>query len=176
MSKYIIIHGYSGNPKEHQWFIDIKNTLEKSGNYVVVPVMPNPNYPVQKQWNNTILSLLQKHKYKNIILIGHSLGGSTILRLAESGLKIKKAIFVSTPINSVEIKEIENFFSEPFNWKIIKKNISQSVIMHSTKDKCVPISHAKNISDKLDGDLHIYDDQNHGFDTLKTEEFLKYIT
>lgn len=172
MNKYVIIHGYRGNPQEHQWFLDIKDQLKKLGHQVIIPQMPTADYPNLRDWINTIKPLIQD---ENTVIVGHSLGGTTILRLAETSDKIKKAIFISTPITSVNIKEIQNFFTKPFNWQKIKKNIFDTEILYSIQDQYVPISHAKTLTEKLNGKLHIYKNQNHGFDTLKTKEFFKYI-
>ena len=77
--RVLIIHGWESNSREH-WFLAEKERLEKLGYEVVVPDMPNTLHPQKEEWVKVIEDF---NPDENSILIGHSLGGVTILRYLE---------------------------------------------------------------------------------------------
>lgn len=133
MKNAIILHGIGSNPNEF-WFPYIKKGLEKKGYQVSIPQLPdkdNPNIKTYLPW------ILKKEVFnKETVLIGHSSGASLILAILESlNTKIKQAILVSGFLirGGVRPRDIVKKENE-YNWKKIKSNVENIVIINSTND------------------------------------------
>jgi uncharacterized protein len=174
MSKRVlIIHGWESNSREH-WFLKEKERLEKLGYRVEVPDMPNTFYPKKDEWVQVIKDF---NPDKDSILIGHSLGGTAILRYLEiADRKIGECIFIATPIKRLEQKyeEIENFLEGNFNWEKIKENTEKSVVFNQIKDPAVPLQHGKDLADYIGVELVAVEGNDH-FDKINFELLEKYI-
>lgn len=162
MKNVLILHGFESNSQEH-WFLNVKKELEKKGYKVHVPNMPNSLHPKQIEWVDIINKFKPDEKW---ILVGHSLGGTAILRYLETTKKpIGKAVFIATPLTFVGLDKIKDFFKTDFTWQNIKSNLQQSTILVSKDDKhTVILDHAKILSDKLNEKLIIKNGYGHGFD------------
>src|SRR3990167_6703628 len=77
----IVIHGYQGHP-DTGWKLWLKQELEKLSVQTFLPPMPTPNTPKEDEWVATIAEQV-KNASEPIILVGHSLGGSALLRYLE---------------------------------------------------------------------------------------------
>ncbi len=98
LDNFIFLHGFNGSPKE-DWFPWIKKKLETKEDKVQVPELPNSDNPKLKDWLEKLSKTTQKEKLEDLIIVGHSLGGSLLLRFLEElpkNKKIKKAIFIAT--------------------------------------------------------------------------------
>ncbi len=164
--RVLIVHGWGSNSKEH-WFLQEKERLEKLGYEVSAPDMPNASQPIKEEW---VLVIEDFAPDENSILIGHSLGGTAILRyLEKTDRSVAKAILIATPIRQLKMdydfSPIENFFKPEFNWQKIKQNCKKFIILNQTNDPWVPLKHGKNLARYLDGELEIVEGSNH-FDTI----------
>jgi hypothetical protein len=174
--RILIIHGWESNSKEH-WFLEEKARLEKLGHEVVVPDMPNTFHPKKEEWIKIVEDFAPD---ENSILIGHSLGGVTILRYLEGINKtLPKCILIATPIRKLRKKgydfgPIDHFFEPNFNWQKIKQNCNEFIIINQTKDNWVPLQHGKDLASYLDGKLEVVEGDNH-FDTIDFNLLEKYI-
>jgi len=158
MKKVFMIHGYKGEPNGG-WRPWLKEQLEKNGISVELLSMPNPNFPKEKEWVKTIKNSVGNPS-QDIFLVGHSLGGSAILRYLESlslTSKIGGVVLVSSP-KRIVIKNLEglikwfilrNFFNRPFNFKYVRNICHNFVVIHGDDDKLVPLPQAKEISELL---------------------------
>ena len=123
--RVLIIHGWESNSTEH-WFLEEKERLERLGYEVIVPDMPNTLHPKKEEWVQVVRDF---NPDENSVLIGHSLGGSVILRyLEETATKIGKCIFIATPIKKLGAgyEGIENFLETDFDWEKIKESSEKS--------------------------------------------------
>lgn len=171
--RILIIHGVESNSKEH-WFLEEKGRLEKIGYEVTVPDMPNSFHPQKEEWVKIIEDF---NPDENSILIGYSLGGTTVLRyLEETKNKVGKGILIATPIKKLgpEFKMIENFLEGDFNWEKIKESSEKFIIFNQTKDPAVPIQHGKDLENYLKAELIIVEGNDH-FDKIDFELLEKYI-
>ncbi len=157
--KAVIFHGWTSTSQDN-WFPWLKSELEKKGFNVLVPDLPDSDYPNQEKWLPIALKLTDYGK--DTILIGHSLGSALIMRLLEKIEKKVKAIYlVSAFDRDLGIPEIENFFYKPFDYEKIKKTAGKIYILNSDNDSYIPIKIAKNLSKNLKCRLIIFKGKEH---------------
>jgi len=152
--RVIIIHGWEGSP-ESNWFPWLKSKLEASGFEVQVPEMPNANHPQKDEWVNHLKKIVGDID-ESLYIIGHSLGGITVLRFLEQlpeNKMINGAIFAAGFPQSVGIDEIENFFDTPVNFSAIKNKAKRFIVFASDNDPYVPHENAKILERELEGEL-----------------------
>jgi len=150
----VIIHGWEGKPNLH-WFPWLKSKLEENGFKVQVPEMPNTNYPQKDEWVSHLREVVGVVD-ENLLIIGHSLGGITIIRFLEQLPEDKKigcAVFAAGFPQSVGVDEIENFFDTPVNLSAIKNKANRFIVVASDNDPYVPFENAKILEKELDGEL-----------------------
>jgi len=171
--KVLILHGWGSNSTEH-WFLEEQQRLEKLGIQVLVPDMPNTLTPAPAEWVQVIAEFRPD---ENSVLIGHSLGGTAVLRyLEETDKKIALVILIATPIQELGegFEPIINFSKPDFDWHRIKRNCEKIVIMNQTKDGSVPLQHGKDLAEHTAGELIVVEGSNH-FDTIDFSLLEKHI-
>lgn len=119
----------------------LKNKL--SDNFDIdYTLIKDPEHPTFEMWKQLFDSKIAKVK-EPIILIGHSLGGSMILKyLAEIQPEIDIAglYLVSTPVWRKNYWDIDEF-TLPENFVSGVKNIDKIYLYHSEDDSIVPKEH-----------------------------------
>lgn len=183
MKKVFIIHGWGGSPSAN-WFPWMKEELEKINIEIEVLAMPNTDSPQLKEW----LAFMHKkinQPTEEIFLVGHSLGGITILKYLESlreNKKIGGIVLAAGFLRSINIPELENFFADPLDCEKVKKSVNKIVLINSDNDRYVPLEEGEIMKEKLNGKLIILHNAYHinegnGFFTFPTglEELLKMI-
>lgn len=164
MNDVFIFHGTGGYPGEN-WFPWLKDRLEKLGCNVIIPHFPTPENQSLENWFK-ILKEYTKHYNKNTILIGHSLGGSFLLRALETyEPKIKDAFIVAAPIG---IRPIKNYESDrsflggfAFDWEKIKSRCGKFFIFHSDSDPYVCLDNGKKLANELSANLLVIPNAGH---------------
>lgn len=132
---------------------------------IIHPLMPSPDKPNYKAWCSRLREELSPLKGE-LILIGHSLGGSVLLKfLSEEEIQSSVAGFymVSAPYWGVGGWNAEEF--------ILKKDFIKSLpplgaiqIYHSKNDPHVPFAHAGFYAKALpDSVLHAIPGEDHAF-------------
>jgi len=154
MIKVFLIHGFEGSPNGG-WRSWLMEELRKRGIYACSLPMPNPKSPILSEWLDEINRQISNNDNDVIYLVGHSLGGTVILRYIEKyeSKNIDIAIFVSTPCEKTENRKIDSFLENDFNYESIKERIENIVVIHGDDDPWVPLSNAKKIAEKTDGKL-----------------------
>lgn len=151
MNKVFIFHGTGGYPEEN-WFPWLKEQLEKENCKVFVPQFPTPENQTPETWFE-VFDKYRDEVDSNTILIGHSLGGSFLLRVLESLKKpVKAAFFVATPIGIPPIVNWsgdKSFTGHPFKWEKIKKNSKNFYAYHSDNDPYVGLKNGEQLAKKL---------------------------
>jgi len=163
MKKVYLIHGFEGKPNGG-WCTYIMRELAKQDIYACSLSMPSPEKPILSEWLNEIKQYIDREINDEIYLIGHSLGGTTILRYLEKfdSQNIKGVIMVSAPcVNKKESSRISEFLREDFNWSIIKNKVNKVVVIHGDDDPSVPISDAEKIIKELEGELIVIKNGKH---------------
>ena len=141
MKNALILHG-AGNTSQGNWFPWLKKELEKEGYTVWSPDLPNSDEPNREDWLKTIFSNKEWQFNENSIIIGHSAGATTILRILEKlseGKQINKAILVG---GVVELGTEPAFFpykrsmvEVPFDWEKIRRSANEFYFIHSDNDQ-----------------------------------------
>lgn len=154
MKRVFIIHGWDGVPND-AWKPWLKKELEKRGFQVIAPQMPGGSNPKLEEWLMTLSSVVGEPS-KSDYFVGHSLGCIAILKYIETLQKIKigGCVLVSGFITSLRIKETENFFEKPLDFRVNRK-IQHIAAINSDNDPYVSIAKANEIKDKLGAKLII---------------------
>lgn len=177
---FIIIHGVYSNP-DGNWFLWLKNELEKKGNDVIVPKFPTPLDQTKESWLRTI-GKYEGRINSETVLIGHSLGSVFILNyLGQTGKKIKAAFLVAgfhKQLGSPYDKLNASFLSKEFDWQKIRQNCGKFFVIASDNDEFISINISKELSNNLNAELTIVRNGGHlnsksGYD--KFPELLRYI-
>ena len=114
------------------------------------PRMPDPDNPRYELWKQCILEALRSIEGE-VILVGHSLGGSVLLKLlSEEGFErpIKTLFLVATPFWGMKDWEIEEYML-PLDFEAHLPNIAHVYLYHSREDEWVPFSHMAQYAKKL---------------------------
>jgi predicted alpha/beta hydrolase family esterase len=168
----IIIHG--AGPKHYRsledgsgdWQAKIPPALGNEFR-VLRPEMPSPKNPSYEEWKILLDKNLAK-VHGDVTFVGHSLGGSFLLRyLSEEQIipKISGVFLVAAPFNTIKGFEIPDDFS-----KVLQiKNI---ILYHSTDDVEVPYAHSLMYKDRLNAKLKTFTDRGHFFKRSEFPEIL----
>ncbi|HAE36690.1 TPA: hypothetical protein DCX66_00165 [Candidatus Nomurabacteria bacterium] len=163
MKKVYLIHGFEGSPNGG-WRPYLMGELEKQDIYSFALSMPTPDKPIVSEWLSEIKHYVDRDINDDVYLVGHSLGGTAILRYLEqfNSHNIKGVIIVSAPCMRTEVnKKIWSFLETNFDWSVIKKSIQNVIVIHGDNDPLVPISDAEKISNELNGELIIIPNGKH---------------
>ena len=164
----MIIPGNGNTDISENWFLYVKQSLEAMGLHVIAKNMPDPVLARKSFW----IPFIEKELgTTDAILIGHSSGAVAILRYLENH-RAKGAILVGACHTDLgdENERLSGYFSDPWQWKKIKRNADWIVQFASIDDPYIPIEEARHIHDELNTEYHEYADQGHfGGDVHKTE-------
>ena len=108
---------------------------------ILFPIIEKPNSPAYEKFKKMFASAFAKIT-EPVILIGHSLGGSTLLKyLSEEkpDISISALFLISTPHWKSNMKE----FELRTNFADFLKAIPKVFLYHSKNDKDVPFEHLK---------------------------------
>jgi predicted alpha/beta hydrolase family esterase len=150
--KVFIFHCWGGDSRGcwRGWLAD---ELRSKGAEVVAPDFPETNNPRLSAWFPVVRETVPEFKPEDEwVLVGHSLGCPTILRLLESmkeGEKAKAVILVAAFAKDLGIDEIRTFIDKPFDWKKIKKKADKFVVINSDNDPYVPLAEAERVAKLL---------------------------
>lgn len=156
MNKVFIVHGFEGSPNGG-WRPWLMSELAKIGIYACALAMPSPESPKCDEWVEEIERHVRMFPQDKIILVGHSLGVTAILRYLESSdtNSIIGAVLVSGPSEVRDNATLSNFFETPFLFDKILSNITQVSIIHGEDDTLVPLNDAQYLSEQLHAKLVI---------------------
>jgi predicted alpha/beta hydrolase family esterase len=163
MRTAFIFHGVDGHPKEN-WFPSTKHELEKRGWNVIIPQFSDADHPDLNRW---LLDFKQYEAFldETSLLIGHSLGATFLLRLLEHDFrKVSTAVCVAGPIaelrNNFDLA-IRSFIDHPFDWNTIRTMAHRFLAFYGDDDPYVPLAQGRELSDKLNADLHVISGGGH---------------
>jgi predicted alpha/beta hydrolase family esterase len=169
MKKEIFFIHSAGPQNEDSGSNKFAAQLSKSlgSNYMLHhPMLPNPENPRYMAWKMALQSALPIGGNK-VALIGHSLGGSVIVKYLSEGLcqvPLAGLFLVGTPYWGTRGWSMEEFmFQRDFQSKL--PSIDKIFIYHSRNDQWVPYSHAQFYTKALPGSvLRSIDGDQHEFD------------
>ncbi len=146
----LILHGIDGYAGIHwqQWLHD---SLEKMGNSVIMPTLPQADHPSRQVWLTTIEHVVNHIPTNELIIIAHSLGVASALDFIEiSKTKVKALISVSgfaedygSPLNNYFMK------GKKINFNKIKHNAEYFSVIYGDNDPFVPQQTLQKLSQQL---------------------------
>lgn len=157
-----MIHGWQGNPEEN-WFPWLRAELEKRDVEVIVPALPNSNYPQINEWLDTIKIAVGDLPLQTIF-VGHSLGVIAILRFLESlpeEKRIAGAVLVSGFAKSLGYPETENFFTHSVDLAAVKRRLGEALVINSDNDPYVPLDFGKSMADAIGAEFNVMKEAGH---------------
>ncbi len=182
-SQVLIIHGGSTYPSYEEYLSNLKNKevklerikasldwkdtfQEKIGDEfdVFVPNMPNKTNARYEEWKIWFEKIIDKLD-DNLILIGHSLGGTFLAKyLSEDNLsrKIKALILISAPHDDIGLAEPLAGFNIKTSLENLEKQCSVVYLVWSKDDSVVPKSQIEKYKNELSGaKILIFEDRGH---------------
>ena len=163
MVNTFIFHGTAGHPKEN-WFPWMKKELDALGCSTIVPQFPTPKNQTLENWF-AVFDEYAAEFTPETILIGHSLGGTFLLRVLErSAFKSKASFFVAASIGIRPLKNYETdkpFVQKPFDWNKIRSNAGHAFVFHSNNDPFVGIENSRKIASKLGVEMIFVENAGH---------------
>ncbi len=157
----IILHGWGGRGSSG-WMADLKNFLENNGIEAFSPDLPNTKNPQYAEWKEFFEQNLKQHLRRNTILVGHSLGGGFIQKyLSEEEIQIAEIVLFAPTVSNCGISEIENFFTETFDYEKIKNSTDNIFIFGGGKDPYIKKEELEFLTEKLSAHLEIFPEEEH---------------
>ncbi|MEX0933623.1 MAG: leucine--tRNA ligase [Candidatus Paceibacterota bacterium] len=146
---YVLVHGYAGGADAHflPW---LQKQLEEKGHTVLVPTLPNTKNPnIEEQ-----ISFLKKEVTfdEDTIVVAHSLGSVVALKTIESlNVPIKRLITVGGFLDTDIATEKKYFatFDWKFDFKKIKENVREIVVLHDENDDVIPVTQAEKFERRM---------------------------
>jgi hypothetical protein len=156
--KFFLFHCWGADGKSC-WSGWLGERLISSGmaSAVLTPDFPDSENPKLGAWLAKTRSLVTRFEPSDDwVLIGHSLGCPTILRLLESFVKEEKVgcvILVAGFAKDLGIPEIRNFVDADFDWQKIKEKAEKIIIINSDNDPYIKLEEAKRMQKLLGAEL-----------------------
>ncbi len=171
MKKIYIIHGWAGSPNEPmiQW---LKSNLEKEGNQVIVPEMPNSFVPTIEAWIGKLNDVVLPDQ--DTIMVGHSIGCQAILRYLETladDMKIAGVVLIA-PWMELDKQTIEEegqesidiarlWMEAPIDLKKARSHIGRAVAIFSDDDSYVPLGQKDLFEKELGAQIIVENNKGH---------------
>ncbi|WP_100013138.1 alpha/beta hydrolase [Lentibacillus sediminis] len=169
MKKHVLFIHSAGSQELHQGSSDLKAYLKEAlGNEynLIDPKMPDPENPKYTLWK----AQLEKEFASlngEMLLIGHSLGGSVLLKyLSEEACKqsISGLFMIAAPYWGGDDDWLAKEYTLSENFASKLPQISQVFLYHSRNDKVVPSAHLEHYQEKLpQANTRILDGTEHAF-------------
>jgi predicted alpha/beta hydrolase family esterase len=119
---------------------------------IIAPVMPHPEEPNYESWKNALKEIF-KIMDDDMILIGHSLGGSVLLKFLSEERPtqtVRTLHLIAVPFWGLEDWEVDEFrLREDFAERL--PSVSAIYIYHSKDDQIVSTQHAEKYAAELRG-------------------------
>lgn len=162
LKKVVIVHCWEGYP-DYCWYQDVKRKLENKEFEVLVPAFPETEEPKLNKWLPKLREAIGEPD-ENVFLIGHSVGGITIMRYLETlkeDEKVGGVVFVAGFTDDLGYDELKNFFTTSIDFAAIKNRGQRFVAIHSDNDPFVPLTHADIFRKRLGAKVKIISDAGH---------------
>jgi hypothetical protein len=149
MIRIFILHGWGGDSTTN-WFPWLKDQEENKGNEVFVPDFPSTDFPKYNEWKEHWEELYAPQIEPSSVLIGHSLGGSFLLRwISESNTSVARLMLVAPAPDDCGIEEIQSFFTQPWDVEVLKQNVGEIIFLGAENDPYIPLSKFEMLAKEL---------------------------
>lgn len=171
----LMLHGL-GSEGLRGWRKYVKDEMESIGHKVFAPNLPTSDQPVFNEWMKFIETEYKEilSKPENLVIIGHSLGGLTALKLAERYRAAKLITIASAAGLTKEDQATINEFSTLDNdlakflvdaketdEKKIIENISEIIMINSPTDEVIKPKYQKILKDKFENNAEFIEFENY---------------
>lgn len=154
MAQQVLFIHSAGPQGEQQGSSGLLQFLKKelgTAYQVIAPEMPEPEDPKYKEWREVLIEELAALE-DGSILVGHSIGGSALLKFLseeELGRSFSKVIAIAAPFWGIdEDWQLEDFqLADDFSTR--NSLLPDVVLLHSIGDDIVPFSHLQKYMENL---------------------------
>lgn len=164
--RIIVAHGYNAAPDRH-WFPWLAEQFEPG--VVRIPALPNPTAPELEPWVDA-LSTAVGEVDDETILIGHSLGSVTTLRLLErmpAPWRLRGLIFVAGFVSPLpNLPKLNEFTLPPVDLAPIVASTEFRHVLSSDDDTTVAPEFTANLAHELNAPLTLIPGGGHFVDRL----------
>ena len=166
--KILFLHS-AGPQTENEGSTGLLNYLKEylSEYYkIIAPKLPNPEDPSYEAWKDEISLNIQNQG--DLIIIGHSLGGSFLLKYLseeQTHTSLKAIYIISAPFWGLdeEWQNSDYVLTEDFGSRLPETD--HKAIYHSDMDNIVPLTHFRAYRDAVKfNESHIVMGESHTFD------------
>ena len=173
MTRWFILHGWGGDSTTN-WFPWLKAIEEKKGNEVFVPDFPNTEFPTYDAWRDHWEEFYASKVDKESVLVGHSLGGSFLLRwLSEKEVSVAYLILVAPAPDDCGIDEVKTFFTDSWKREVLKQNIGKIEILGTDNDPYILLNKFETLAKELEATFKICPGKGHLNDVELPEIFYR---
>ena len=179
--KAFLFHCWGGDGRSC-WSGYLQDELRKEKTEVISPDFPDTNEPKLKKWLASVRENVSRFEPGDgWMLVGHSLGCPTILRLLESfgpDERVDAVILVAAFANDLGIPQIKDFVDKGFDWKRIRSKAKRFMIINSDNDPYIPLAEGERLAKLLGAELMIEHGAGHineGSGFTKYERLLRVI-
>lgn len=165
-SRIIVAHGYNAAPDRH-WFPWLAEQFEPG--VVRIPALPNPTAPELEPWLDTLAAAVGEVDDETI-LIGHSLGSVTTLRLLERmprPWRLRGLILVAGFVSPLpNLPTLNEFTRPPVDLAPIVASTEFRHVLSSDDDTTVAPEFTAHLAHELDAPLTLIPGGGHFVDRL----------
>jgi uncharacterized protein len=149
MSRIVISHEYASSP-DHAWYGHLVSRLP--GHDVRVPQMPDPEAPQPEPWSKAVTAEVTDPA--DTVLVGHSIGGVTLLRVLEQhdGEPYAGVVLVAAMAHEVGYDQLAAFFEGGFDWDRIRSAAKAFRVLVAIDDPVLspdPLEHVRLFAERL---------------------------
>ncbi|MFZ2681671.1 MAG: alpha/beta fold hydrolase [Patescibacteria group bacterium] len=151
--RIILVHGFKASPKTHFWPW-LQRALTDHRFEVLMPELPDAENPDRDAWTKALLEAVGPLSDQDII-VGHSLGGASALRLleaAEARTTPHACVLISTPW-MIKDEKFRSFFLTELDHDVLMWRASKFVVVHAQDDAVIPVAHADKYAQVFHADL-----------------------
>ncbi|WP_068922358.1 RBBP9/YdeN family alpha/beta hydrolase [Planobispora rosea] len=155
MNTIILAHAVETGP-ESLWYPYLRAALDGRAE-VRIPALPDPGAPDPEAWLTALTAAGRDTDPGDTVLVGHSLGGVTLLRLLERHDTDRHgpyagAVLVATPYKEVGYEALNPFFAPRFDWARIRRAARAFQVLIAADDPVLtpdPFDHARHYVTEL---------------------------
>jgi|GEM_PF-5230899 len=163
IKKVVLAHAWPADSTT-AWYPKFKESLEAKGIELIIPALPNPEESTAQDWIQ-VLKNASANNPSETLLIGHSIGGTALLRMLESTDKqFAGLIMVSTAGFDLGYPALKDFFEGEFNYNKVLENTQNITTFYSPNDQVLapdPIKHANVFLTNLNAKTIILNNRGH---------------
>ena len=168
MRRVFLVHGWASTPNG-TFFPYLRRELEVRGYEVVGVKLPHPLSPEPVSWVKALADAVQTPDLETT-LVGHSMGGATVLRYLEqlAGMaKVGKVVLVAPVVEEITgLDEHEEKIAEPwlqhvFQEEQIRASFESMIAFFSDNDRWIPLSSAKTLEKRYFANTVVLHERGH---------------